>query len=456
VTSTPDTHYLKTSDGVYIAYQVVGEGPVDVAMAFSSQEANVDLMWEDPEWRPFLTGTAEFGRLILHDRRGTGVSSRNVPVPNLETRVADLLAVLDEVGSNQPILMAPTEPGAMHALFAATHPDRVSGMVWVNPSARMAWAPDYEWGLGPDVYKESVRQSQYWGTVEFVRTIADWRAAERAGIQPGAMTPVEHDRELLNLYARINRNTATPDVALALNKLVWETDVRGILPAARTPTALVVGSADEMDEEAQFLASVMPNATVHVVPGRAGVAVKQIMAITRELAGIHRSAPMLDTVLATVLFTDIVDSSARQAALGDRAWKALVLAHHERVRRALDRWRGVENDTAGDGFYATFDGPARAIRCALDIAEQMEDLGIQIRAGLHTGECELIDGKHGGLTVSIGARVASTAGSSEVLISQTVKDLVAGSGFLFEDRGEHTLKGIPENWRLYRVAEAGG
>ncbi|HYI22534.1 MAG TPA: adenylate/guanylate cyclase domain-containing protein [Candidatus Limnocylindrales bacterium] len=456
MTSTPDTHYLKTSDGVYIAYQVVGEGPVDVAMAFSSQEANVDLMWEDPEWRPFLTGTAEFGRLILHDRRGTGVSSRNVPVPNLETRVADLLAVLDEVGSNQPILMAPTEPGAMHALFAATHPDRVSGMVWVNPSARMAWAPDYEWGLGPDVYKESVRQSQYWGTVEFVRTIADWRAAERAGIQPGAMTPVEHDRELLNLYARINRNTATPDVALALNKLVWETDVRGILPAARTPTALVVGSADEMDEEAQFLASVMPNATVHVVPGRAGVAVKQIMAITRELAGIHRSAPMLDTVLATVLFTDIVDSSARQAALGDRAWKALVLAHHERVRRALDRWRGVENDTAGDGFYATFDGPARAIRCALDIAEQMEDLGIQIRAGLHTGECELIDGKHGGLTVSIGARVASTAGSSEVLISQTVKDLVAGSGFLFEDRGEHTLKGIPENWRLYRVAEAGG
>jgi class 3 adenylate cyclase len=261
---------------------------------------------------------------------------------------------------------------------------------------------------------------------------------------------VEHRRERLSAYARINRNTATPDVAVAIERIEWETDVRGILPSVQAPAALITGKEDKVDET-KYIASLMPNAIVHVLEGRSGVALEPILVILRNLAGIRRSAPVLDTVLATVLLTDIVNSTARQAAIGDRAWKDVVLAHHEIVRDALSRWRGVENDTAGDGFYATFDGPARAIHCAMEVSELVGDLGIEIRAGVHTGECEVIDGKYGGLAVSIGARVARHAGPSQVVVSQTVKDLVAGSGFTLVDAGEHELKGIPDRWHLYRV-----
>lgn len=447
---TPDTLYAKTSDGVYLAYQVVGEGPVDVAYGFNPDEGNVDLMWEEPDWRPFLAGTAEFARVILHDRRGTGVSSRNVPPPNLETRVSDLLMVLDVVGSERPILIAGSEPGAMHALFAATQPDRLRSLVWNNPVARTAWAPDYPWGLGPDEFERSMEAVARWGTSGYAQEIADWRAAERAGVHAADLGSVEHDQELVHSYARINRNTASPDVAGEINRIYWETDIRAILPTIHTPTALITGRADPI-EEARYVESLMPNAALHVLEGRSGLAAGAILDIVRRLAGIEQPAPALETVLSTVLFTDIVASTETQVSLGDRGWKELLLAHHTIVRASLARWHGRENDTAGDGFYATFDGPARAIRCAQEITERVHDLGIEVRAGVHTGECEVIDGKLGGLAVTIGARVAANASPSEVLVSQTVKDLVAGSGLVFDDAGDRPLKGVPDRWRLYRV-----
>jgi class 3 adenylate cyclase/pimeloyl-ACP methyl ester carboxylesterase len=453
VNDVPATEYVKTSDGIYIAYQVVGEGPADFVFDFNPDESNVDLMWAEPDWKPFLTGTTAFGRVIVHDRRGLGVSSRNVPPANLETRVSDLLAVLDSVGSVRPILTAGADTGAMFALFAATHPDRVTGLVWNNPVARTAWAPDYPWGQSQEEFELLMRLSDAWGTPEYSRALAEFRAAERDGMPTSHARRTGIDRPTLSDYGLINRNTASPDVAREIARMTWDTDVRPILRFVHAPAVLVTGTEDRVDE-AEYIATLMPNATVHTVQGRSGIAYAPILEQLRRMAGAEPTAPELETVLATVLFTDIVESTRIQAALGDRGWRDLVQHHHALVRDALRRWRGTENDTAGDGFYATFDGPARAIRCALQIVEGVRDLDLEVRAGVHTGECELLDGKHTGIAVSIGARVASRAGPSQVLVSQTVKDLVAGSGFTFADAGEHDLKGVPGRWRLYATSQA--
>lgn len=443
----PKTCYLRSADGTYIAYQVIGDGPVDIAVGFNSDESNVDLMWEEPDWGPFLMGLAEFGRLILHDRRGIGVSSRNVPPPNLETQVADLVEVLDAAKSQRPVLVGGTDGGALHVLFAATHPDRVAGLVWNGPRGRTAWAPDYPWGLGPEDFERSQRDSAAWGTAAYADSIARWRAAERAGV-PATAAEADTDPSRHDKYGKINRNTATPDVAREILRIDWETDVRAVLPSVHAPAALVTGTNDKV-EEAEYVASLMPNATLHVLEGRSGVAIEKLLTIVRSMAGVRSPAMGLDTVLSTVLFTDIVDSTRHQAALGDRSWKELVEAHHRIVRAALLRWRGVENDTAGDGFYATFDGPARAVRCALELVAAIQDLGVEIRAGVHIGECEVVDGKYAGISVTTGARIAALADRSQVLVSQTVKDLVAGSRLSFSDAGEHDLKGVPGTWRLY-------
>ena len=449
MSDTPATRYIKTADGIYLAYQVAGEGPVDVALDFHFNESNVDLMWDEPDWRPFMMGIAEFARLILHDRRGLGVSSRNVEPPNLETRAADLLTVLNAVDSDRPILAAGGWTGAMHALFAATHPERVFGLCWNNPKARAAWAPDYPWGDSRQEFAEGIGLSGLWGTTEYAGNIARSRMAERFGV-PLAELPMQADLGNRNSYGKINRNTASPDVVREIARIEWDTDARAILPSVHAPVVLVTGTKDNVDET-EYIASLMPNATMHMVEGRSGLAVEAYLETIRKMAGVPAPAPELDKVLSTVLFTDIINSTARQASLGDRGWRDLVLAHHGVVREALRRWRGRENDTAGDGFYATFDGPARAIRCALEICQAVRNLGIEIRAGIHTGECEIADGKCTGITVSIGDRVASRAGPSQVLVSRTVKDLVAGSGFSFDDTGEHALKGVPGEWRLYRV-----
>jgi class 3 adenylate cyclase/pimeloyl-ACP methyl ester carboxylesterase len=445
----PETRYAKTADGVYLAYQAVGDGPVDIAWQFDFF-GNVDLCWEQPLLGDWLRGLASFSRLILHDRRATGLSSRNVAAPNLETRIADLRVVLDAVESDRPVLAGFSEAGALGALFAASIPDRVSALAWWSPSGRSTWAPDYPWGVRPAYVEAEQRAMEDWGTMDFSRGFAEMEATE------GQIISDERARA----NARYSRHTATPDVALQLSRIWYETDVRGALPAVRVPALLLAWDSPEGWEEAKYVASLMPNAELTAMAGlAAGTGGTEVTEATidaaleevRRFVGLDRPPPELTTVLSTILFTDIVGSTQKQASLGDRAWKDLIERHHGIVREALARWRGVENDTAGDGFYATFEGPARAIRCAQEVAERVPELGIEIRAGVHTGECEVIEDKCGGLTVSIGARVAALAGPSEVLVSQTVKDLVAGSGLSFEDAGEHELKGVPDRWRLYRV-----
>jgi class 3 adenylate cyclase len=438
-----DTRYAKTADDVYIAYQTVGNGPIDLVCNWDF--GDVDLAWEHPYSDRFMGGLKEFSRLILHDRRGIGLSSRNVPQPNLETRAADLLTVLDAVGSERPFLLGGSEPGAANAFFAATHPDRVSGLIWLNPSARLPWAPDYPWGIGPEYFERDMQALELWGTNEYGKK---WQEAEASN---GARPP----DDVAEYTSLISRHTTTPDIAKEFTLIWYETDVRSALPSVQAPALLLVGdSVPKWVDETNYVASLLPNAVVAIeLGGAADVASDSNWNLDqiRAFVGAESPPPEIDTVLSTVMFTDIVSSTKTQAAMGDHAWKDLVQRHHTTVRRSLERWHGVEMDTAGDGFYATFEGPARAIHCAKEIGDRVRDLGIEVRAGVHTGECELIDDKVGGIAVTIGARIANMAGPSEVLISQTVKDLVAGSGLTFADSGEHELKGVPDRWHLYRV-----
>ena len=404
---------------------------------------NLDMLWEDPDDESWFIELASFSRLILHDRRGIGLSSRNVALPNLETRVADTLTVLDAVGSERPVLSGTFESGAPNALLAATRPDRVRAMVWIEPFPRFGWAPDYPWGHTDAERQAELEEIDGWGTMAYGQAFAaGWTSQRR--------DPTATARSM----AKASRNACTPDVARSLAEIWYETDVRDVLPSVKVPTLIVAGSDRPRDRErSAYVASLIPGAEMALFPGSvlSEENTRAIADTIRRFIGVERAVTNLDTVLSTVLFTDIVGSTERQAQIGDHAWKELVQRHHAVVRAALQRWRGAENDTAGDGFYATFDGPARAIRCGLEIAERVRVLGLEVRAGVHTGECELVDGKHAGISVSIGARVATLAGPSELLVSQTVKDLVAGSGLAFEDAGEHELKGVPDRWRLYRV-----
>jgi len=426
-----DVRYVKVPDGTYIAYLTLGEGPIDVVWQ-PDIYTNVDIVWEVPKWAAWFRGLAGFSRLILHDRRGTGASSRNVAPPTLETRVGDCLAVLDAVGSERPVLGGELEGGAANVLFAATMPERVHSLFWWYPAPRSTQAPDYPWGGAPDeMDRRMQREVGAWGTREFNITddpTTDW----------GLFT----------------RQSVSPDVAVEL-ELIWrQTDVRGTLPSVTAPTLLL---ARERDLEAlTYLADLIPNASVRLFPG-GGDSLPSvdeqpgILEAIREFIGVEVPVADLDTVLATVLFTDIVGSTARAATAGDRGWRAIRESHDAIVREHLGRHRGREIKTMGDGFLATFDGPARAVRCAREIAAGVRSLGIEIRAGLHTGEVTLEEADISGIGVAIGARVGAKAGASEVLVSQTVKDLVAGSGLTFEDAGEHELKGVPDRWRLYRV-----
>jgi class 3 adenylate cyclase len=445
VGSRPIFGYARPEDGVYIGYRVDGDGPIDFVFQMD-WPGNIDAEWDSPITQPFLGRLASFGRVITHDHRGVGLSSRNVDLPTLETRVTDLLAVLGATGSRRPVLLGLFASGAVHVMLAAMRPRLPRALIWMEPSARYGQAPDYQWGATEEDRELERAYIGLWGTDAYAK--AHYEEQESVG---NVMSP-----EDMPYVARQSRNACTPDVALRLSEWWYETDVRGVLGAVTLPTLLLVhDERTESAEEAEYIASLMPDAQVRRMPGAAwtheemGAWVDEI----RGFIGIAEPVTGGGTVLATVLFSDIVGSTERQAALGDRAWKDLVSRHHSVVREALARHHGVEMDTAGDGFYATFDGPARAVRCALEMRERIRDLGMDIRIGIHTGECEVIDNKVGGISVSIGARVAGLAGPSEVLVSQTVKDLVAGSGLSLKDAGEHELKGVPDRWRLYRVVD---
>jgi class 3 adenylate cyclase len=439
----PETHYATTEDGVSLAYQVVGNGSIDLVFD-PAVYGNIEVMWEFGPVADFLRALSSFSRLILLDRRGTGLSGGG-SIPNLETRVRDLLMVLDACRSGRAALFGQGTGGAALAMFAATHPNRVSSLAWYGPLATTSWSPDYPWGDSPEEQRRFIEKvKEGLGTPAFARWYLEHVAPSRLG-----------DEELARELARQDRHFMAPSTGAQFAQAENETDVTHVLGALRCPTLLLARRdiPDSVDQS-RFVKTLITDAQLSLVPGdelELFLGDHQAVAeAIREFLGVEREEVVADSFLASVLFTDIVGSTDKQAALGDHAWKQLVERHHAIVRRSLERWRGVEIDTAGDGFYATFDGPARAIRCARSIVESVRELGIEVRAGVHTGECEIIDGKTGGLAVSIGARVAANAAPSEVLISQTVKDLVAGSGLTFEDTGAYELKGVPDRWHLYR------
>ena len=447
----PDPRYVKTPDGAYIAYHVVGDGPVDIAWQLDFG-GNLDVWWESEWIRGWFEGLASFGRLILHDWRGCGLSSRNVHVPNLETRTDDLRAVLDEVGSRSAVIGGWFESLAPGVLLAAGDPSRVRAMVWWNPWPRMVAAPDFPWGAERQDMSEALQDLEHWGTLEYGEAWAE--TFERGG----RYRPSE---EATRWWAKLSRNACTPDVAEALTRIWWQTDIRALLSTVQAPTLLMVSEGEaEPIAVAEHVASLMPDAHVELFAQQhwmgSGADIDAVnrprLSAIATFIGLQARPVLPDTILSTVLFTDIVDSTSHQARLGDRAWKQLIEEHNRLIRRALSTWRGRENDTAGDSFYATFDGPARAIHCAKEIQTRVQGLGIELRAGVHTGECELVDGKCAGISVSTGARIAALADPSQVLISQTVRDLVAGSGFTFTDAGAHDLKGIPQRYNLYAVS----
>ncbi len=438
---TPKTRYAR-SGKVNIAYQVIGEGPFDLVYV-PGWVSHIELCWEEPEHARFLHQLASFSRLIIFDKRGTGLSDR-VPddqLPPLETRMDDLRAVMDAVGSERAALFGFSEGGNMCMLFAATYPERTIALVTYSCFAKRIWSPDYPWAPTPEArareYEEVERE---WGN-----------EMDLAHYIPSKM----HDREFAQRLATYYRNAASPSAAVALLRMNTQIDVRQVLPSIGVPTLVLhrEGDRDVNIAEGRWLASQIPGARFVALRGDdhspwSGDQDALMGEVQEFLTGI-RSSPDIDRVLATVLFTDIVNSTEHMARVGDKAWKEWLGRHHAAARREIALFRGREINVAGDGFFATFDGPARGIRCALGIQQAARRIGLDIRAGLHTGEVELHDDSVAGIAVHIGARVAGVANAGETLVSSTVKDLVSGSGLQFEDRGPHTLKGVPGEWRLF-------
>jgi pimeloyl-ACP methyl ester carboxylesterase/class 3 adenylate cyclase len=437
----PETRYAR-SGGVNIAYQAIGNGPRDLVL-IPGWVSNIDVFWEEPTLARLLTRLASFSRLILFDKRGTGLSDRVSDMPSLEVRMDDVRAVMDAVGSQRAALFGYSEGGAMCALFAATYPERSSALIMDGAFARRTWAPDYPWGPMAE------QQLAFADQIE-----RDWGGP--VGIDARCPS-LAHDERYRRWWTRWLRASASPAAAATLVRMNMEIDIRHVLPAVRVPTLLLHSRNDRTIEfgASRYMAEHIPGAKLvelrgidHVPWGCDSDAI--VDEIEEFLTGARHDAEP-DRLLATVLFTDIVGATERAARLGDRRWHDLLDSHHALIRHELEHFRGREIDTAGDGFLAAFDGPARAVRCACAISEEVRALGLEIRAGLHTGECEWMGGKVGGIAVHTGARVAAQARAGEVLVSGTVKDLVAGSGLVFEDRGVQSLKGIPGEWRLFAV-----
>jgi class 3 adenylate cyclase len=447
----PQTRYAKTVDGVHIAYQVSGDGPVDIVFVHSFV-SHVELFAELPSFARLIRELGSFARVITFDKRGVGLSDRLSQIPTLEARMDDLRAVMDAVGSARALLLGDGDGGALASLFAATYPERTLGLALWGGGIRIAFAPDYPWGMHRERFEERLLQRiELWGD-------------ESRGAETVRMTfllsgeTLSRDPAFTAWLTKIQRYGAAPGDLDSFSRVWFETDARSALTAIQVPAGILYrkGWPADVIEEATWTAEQIPGARLVPLSGEDDDPylgdVSEVVSAVESLVTFARDEEgVFDRVLATVLFTDIVGSTQHAVDLGDGPWKELLQRHHAFVRAMIRRFRGVEVDTAGDGFLATFDGPGRAVRCAQSIADAVRPLGIEIRAGLHAGEVETIDGKIGGIAVHIGARVGAVAGPSEVLVSQTVKDLVAGGGFTFEDAGEHELKGVPDRWHLYRV-----
>ena len=430
----PKTQYAKSGD-VRIAYQVVGEGPFDLVFV-PGFISNLDAAWEEPYRARVWTRLAAFARLIMFDKRGTGLSDRAVGVPTLEERMDDVRAVMDAVGSQQAALFGISEGGAMSVLFAATYPERTRALVLYGTYGHFS-----SWVVPPDKIDAALdRMEKNWGTGDSIHLFAP---------------SVASDETFKLSWARFERLGASPSAVVALMRMNSEIDIRPILPSIRVPTFIIHRQGDvRVNVEAgRFMARQIPNAKYLELPGSdhalwTGETERILDAVEEFLTG-SRSEIESDRVLATVLFTDIVNSTKRAETIGDRAWHDVLDRHNALVRREISRHRGHEVRTMGDGFLATFDGPARSIRCALAINEGVEALGLQVRAGLHTGEVEMADDDLSGIAVHIASRVATMAKPGQVLVSNTVRDLVAGSNIRFHDEGSHSLKGLTESVRLF-------
>jgi class 3 adenylate cyclase/pimeloyl-ACP methyl ester carboxylesterase len=441
----PDVRYARSGD-LAIAYRVVGEGPFDVVFhpGFIS---HVELISETPTFQGrMLERLASIARVLVLDQRGMGMSDRVAGAPSLEARMDDVRAVMDAAGSSRAAIFSQSMGVPMSVLFAATYPERTTAVVLLRSFARELWAPDYPWGWTPDAHRQRVEAF----AAVHLRPSEAGDALRAVGI--------DFTDDDLDYFRRAAASPGTIETLAMINR---DIDVRPVLPAVRVPT-LLIHAVDEPTWPvggARYMADTIPGAKLVEVPGstlltgdgfdQALDTAQRFLLEVWDAGGWEEPEP--DRILATVLFTDIVGSSDRAAALGDRAWRELLAAHDSTVRRQLTRFRGSEVNTTGDGFVASFDGPARAIRCACAIVDSLGELGLEVRAGLHTGECELVNGNIAGIAVHTGARVAGAAEPNEILVSGTVRDLVAGSGFDFEDRGLHELKGIPGEWRLFAV-----
>jgi class 3 adenylate cyclase len=436
----PPTRYARSGD-LHIAYQVVGKGPIDLVFV-PTWISQVEHYWEEPSIARYFERLAAFSRLILFDRRGSGLSDPVTRAPTLEEQMDDVVAVMDAAGSEQAAVYAQLEGGAMAALFAATHPERTTALVLYEAMPRMSWAPDYDWALRPE--ERDSRLAETWGDGSRILALA-----------PHSSSNIR----LRDWFARLERLAASPGTAAKLSMMNAQVDVRAVLPTIKVPTLVLHRAGDKFVDprHSRYLAEHIPRARYVELAGddviTFGAETRVLLDEIEEFLTGTRHAPDSERILATVMFSDIVDSTRRAAELGDRRWRELLESIESSVRRELDRFRGRAVKTMGDGLLATFDGPARAIRCATAIRDgARSQFGLDVRSGLHTGEVEVIGDDVGGIAVHIGARVGANAAPGEVLVSGTVKDLVVGSGIRFEDRGERELRGVPGQWRLWAVA----
>jgi pimeloyl-ACP methyl ester carboxylesterase len=439
----PQTRYAKSGE-VHIAYQTMGNGPIDIIFV-PGWISHVDLQWEQPAVASFLERLASFSRLIVFDKRGTGLSDRipDKDLPALEQRMDDVRAVMDAVASERAVVVGYSEGGPMAALFAATYPDRTTALILYGSYARWSRDADYPWALSVEEHESAMRMlEQHWGTAVGLKTFAP---------------SVANDETAMAAWAKYLRAAASPSAAMSLYRMNIQIDIRSVLPAIRVPTLVLHRSGDRLVDvgNGRYLAKHIPGARYVELPGVDHLFfigdVKRLEAEIEEFLTGARAPVEEDTVLATVLFVDIVESTQKASTLGDLEWRRLLDRFMQRVEMQVKHFRGRVIDTAGDGVFASFDGPARAIRCARDIRAEASALGLRVRAGLHTGECQIMGDKMAGIAIHVGARVAGHALPDEILVSETVKSLTAGSGLRFDDRGQHALKGIEGDVRLYGV-----